>query len=90
MGSITARVQARPGEADKPTRQDAYLRALGTLPGVTMGLLSPTALSGRHPSRQLIRHADFIKRIRKGVLKDSLLPDPVVGPHGPIRKLRGW
>jgi len=34
MGSITARVQARPGEADKPTRQDAYLRALGTLPGL--------------------------------------------------------
>jgi hypothetical protein len=38
----------------------------------------------------MIRHADFVKTIRKGVLRDSLLPDPVVGPQGPIRKPQGW
>ena len=37
---FTARVQARPGEADKPTRQDAYLRALSTLPASTSSSVS--------------------------------------------------
>jgi hypothetical protein len=58
--------------------------------GLKIGLISPTYLSGRHPSRQLARYADFIKRIREGVLSDSLFPDPVLGPHGPIHKPRGW
>lgn len=58
--------------------------------GLMIGLISPTYLPGRHPSRQLARHADFIKKIRGGVLKDSLFPDPVLGPQGPIHKPRGW
>ncbi len=58
--------------------------------GLKIGLISPTNLPGRHPSRQLARHADLIKKIRGGVLADSLFPDPVLGPHGPIHKPRGW
>ena len=58
--------------------------------GLKVGLISPTYLRGRHPSRQLARHADFIKKIRKGVLSDSLFPDPVLSPNGPIHKPRGW
>lgn len=52
--------------------------------------LSTTYLPGRHPSRQLARHADFIKKIRGGVLRDSLFPDPVPSPDGPIHKPRVW
>ena len=55
-----------------------------------VGLISPTYLRGRHPSRQLAEHADFIKKIRKGVLSDSLFPNPVLSPNGPIHKPRGW
>lgn len=55
-----------------------------------IGLISPTYLNDRHPSRQLAMHADFIKRIRKGVLQDSLLPDPVSSSQGPIHKPLGW
>lgn len=33
---FTARISARPGDPDSPTRQDTYLRALATLPNVTI------------------------------------------------------
>jgi hypothetical protein len=33
---FTARVSARPGNPDGPARQDAYLRALGTVPGLSL------------------------------------------------------
>lgn len=56
---------------------------------IKVGLISPTYLPGRRPSRQLVKHADFTKRIRRGVLSDSLFPDPVRGPRGPIFKPRG-
>ena len=42
-----------------------------------IGLISP--LIQGHPSRELQKHADFVKRIRKGVLKISQLPDPIPG-----------
>jgi len=162
---FTARVEARPGDPDQATRQDAYFRALQTLPtveivlgqflthpvtlpradgmgyetvlrteekgsdvnlaahllhdahrglidcavivsndsdlaeplrlvqedlGLKVGLISPSYLPGRHPSHQLVKHADFVKRIRQGVLSDSLFPDPVLSPRGPIYKPRGW
>lgn len=35
---FTARISARPDDPDSPTRQDAYLRALKTLPNVTIHL----------------------------------------------------
>ncbi|MEU8251637.1 NYN domain-containing protein [Nonomuraea sp. NPDC048916] len=33
---FTARITARPGDPDSPTRQDMYLRALGTIPHVSV------------------------------------------------------
>jgi len=58
--------------------------------GLKVGLISPTALTGRHPSRQLTRHADFVKRIRRGVLRSSQFPDEIRDAKGPIVKPRGW
>ena len=34
-----------------------------------------------HPSRELMKHADFIKRVRTGVLKSSQLPNPIPGTN---------
>ncbi|MCF6289789.1 MAG: NYN domain-containing protein [Desulfobacterales bacterium] len=51
-----------------------------------IGLLSP--LINGHPSRELQKHAHFVKRIRKGVLKISQLPSPI--PGSTIRKPQGW
>ena len=58
--------------------------------GLKVGLIFPTYLPNRHPSRQLARYADFMKRIRTGALSDSLFPDPVLSPNGPIHKPRTW
>ncbi|SEU34124.1 NYN domain-containing protein [Nonomuraea wenchangensis] len=33
---FTARITARPGDPDSPTRQDTYLRALGTIPQMSV------------------------------------------------------
>jgi uncharacterized LabA/DUF88 family protein len=41
-----------------------------------------------HPSQELIRHADFVKRIRKTVLSKSQLPDPIPGTN--IHKPSEW
>lgn len=40
-----------------------------------------------HPSRELMKYADFVKRIRKGVLSRSQLPDPIpdTSLHKPSR-----
>jgi hypothetical protein len=161
---FTARVEARPNDPDKSTRQETYFRALRTIPGfeiylghflthavtlpradgkgfakvwrteekgsdvnlathllhdahrglmecavivsndsdlaepirlvhedlgVVVGLISPTYLRG-YPSRELAKHADFLKRIREGVLRDSQLPNPVLGATGPIYKPPNW
>ena len=43
----------------------------------TLGLIHP-GLKG-NPSRELQKHADFVRQIRKGVLSSSQLPDPVPG-----------
>ena len=162
---FTARVEARPNDPDKSTRQETYFRALRTLPNVEIvlgqflthpvtlpradgkgfekvlrteekgsdvnlathllhdahrglidcavvvsndsdlaepmrivkeelnvkiGLVSTTYLGGRHPSRELSKHAHFIKRIREGVLRDSQLPNPVSDVRSNIHKPRGW
>jgi len=50
-----------------------------------IGLITPGAT---HPSRELMRHADFVRHIRKGALAASLLPDPIPGTT--LRKPRSW
>ena len=58
---------------------------------VKVGVISPTYRTNRHPSRSLIKHAHFVKKIRKGVLRDSQLPNPVIAPDGtPIHKPSHW
>ena len=41
-----------------------------------IGLITP---SKTHPSRELLKYADFTKRVRKGVLGASQLPDRIPG-----------
>jgi uncharacterized LabA/DUF88 family protein len=42
----------------------------------------------RHPSKELMKYATFIKRVRKGVLRDSQLPNPIPGTN--IKKPVDW
>lgn len=51
-----------------------------------IGLISP--LIRGHPSRELLAHAHFMKRIRRGVLAISQLPSPVPGTN--LRKPQNW
>ena len=51
-----------------------------------IGLISPI-ISG-HPSRELQKHAHFVKRVRKGVLKISQLPNAIPGTR--ITKPSQW
>ena len=50
-----------------------------------LGLIMP---GKGHPSKELIKHAHFIKRIRTGVLKISQLPNPIPGTN--IYKPADW
>lgn len=54
--------------------------------GKEIGIISPV-IKG-HPSQELIRHASFVRRIRKGALAASQLPSPIPGTN--IRKPDGW
>jgi uncharacterized LabA/DUF88 family protein len=59
--------------------------------GIRVGVIPPTLGPGRHPSRELIEHATFVRRIRKGVLRESQFPDRVLTGHGEeIWKPRSW
>jgi hypothetical protein len=51
-----------------------------------IGLISP--LLHGHPSRELQKHAHFVKRIREGVLRISQLPSPIPGTT--IHKPADW
>lgn len=53
--------------------------------GKRIGLVTPGT---RAPSRQLLAHADFARRIRTGALRRSQLPDPIPGTN--IRKPANW
>ena len=53
--------------------------------GKRIGLITPGT---RSPSRQLLAHADFARRIRSNALRRSQLPDPIPGTT--IRKPRRW
>ena len=50
-----------------------------------LGLIMP---GKGHPSKELMKHADFIKRVRTGVLRQSQLPNPV--PNTNIYKPHDW
>lgn len=50
-----------------------------------IGIIHP---GGGYPSKQLLQYADFIKRIRKGLLSSSQLPDQI--PNTTIRKPSSW
>ena len=54
--------------------------------GLVVGILNPH----RHPSRELLRNASFLKPIRVGVLAASQLPNPVRDATGDIRKPTVW
>lgn len=141
---FTALVKPRPQNPDKPIRQQMYLRALGTLPNVSiilghylshhvmMPLASPptqgpkyvkvikteekgsdvnlATLAGpieivttrlkktvgvlnphdHHPSRELIKHATFFKRIRATVLPKCQFPAALTDTHGVFHKPKKW
>jgi len=50
-----------------------------------IGLITP---GNRHPSKELMQYADFVKRVRKGILAASQLPDPIPGTK--IKKPSIW
>lgn len=54
-------------------------------PNKVLGLIMP---GEGHPSKELMKYATFIKRVRKGVLKDSQLPNPIPGTN--IKKPVDW
>lgn len=54
-------------------------------PNKLLGLMMP---GKGHPSKELMRHVDFIKRVRTGVLSTSQLPNPI--PNTKIYKPNDW
>ena len=54
--------------------------------GLVVGILNPH----RHPSRELLKNASFMKPIRAGVLASSQLPNPMHDAAGEIRKPSSW
>lgn len=54
-------------------------------PRKLLGLVIP---GKGHPSKELMKYADFIKRIRTGILKSSQLPNPI--PNTNIFKPTDW
>ncbi len=58
--------------------------------GLKVGVLSPVCRGRRRPSRELLEHATFTKRIRDGVLKASQFPDPLSDSIGQIHKPVSW
>ncbi len=61
------------------------MRLVGHQNGKRIGLITP----GKHrPSRKLMEHADFSRRIRDNALRQSLLPDQIPGTN--IRKPSCW
>lgn len=53
-----------------------------------IGLISPIVDKKGHPSIELTKYAHFVKRIRKGVLRDSQLPSSI--PDSNIKKPKIW
>lgn len=67
---FTARVKGRPGDLDAPRRQDAYLRALGSLPGVSIHygqfLVTETRMALAYPDPNGPRTVQVVKTEEKG------------------------
>jgi len=61
------------------------LRLVKTQHKKMIGLITP---SNTHPSKELMQYADFNKRVRKGILAASQLPDPI--PDSKLRKPSSW
>jgi uncharacterized LabA/DUF88 family protein len=53
-----------------------------------IGLIFPTCDINRKPSRELLQHVNFVKHVRKGILKKSQFPDQI--PNSKIYKPIGW
>ena len=54
--------------------------------GKVVGILNPHP----HPSRALLRHIDFIKQIRAGVLRTAQFPPTLTDAHGTFTKPPSW
>lgn len=54
-------------------------------PNKVLGLIMP---GKGHPSKELMKHADFVKRVRNGILESSQLPSPIPGTN--IYKPKDW
>ncbi len=67
---FTARVSARPGNVDAPTNQAIYLRALRTIPNLTIAfgrfLTKTVDMSLAHPTPEGPRFARVIRTDEKG------------------------
>lgn len=64
------------------------LRLVKSQTNKTVGLIFPNTNSKRKPSRELAKHADFIKHVRAHVLEQSQLPIQITGTT--IYKPGGW
>jgi uncharacterized LabA/DUF88 family protein len=53
-----------------------------------LGLITPGTTRNRRTSRKLSIHADFVRPIRSGALKESQLPNPIPGTS--LHKPTGW
>ncbi len=62
------------------------MRLVGQHHKKLIGLICPN--DGAHPSRELMNHAHFTKKIRKDILSSSLLPNPIPGTS--LRKPDAW
>lgn len=56
------------------------------LTGSTSRVVNPR----RHPSKELCKHALFMKQIRKGVLAASQFPPELEDAHGHFHKPADW
>ena len=97
-------VSPRPHDPDQPTRQQTYLRALRTIPDLTiilgsflthdvmMPLKKPVGMLNpqKHPSRALLPHVEFVKQIRSGVLAKSQFPLTLTDARGRFSKPAAW
>ncbi len=84
---FTATVSARPDNPDAPQRQQVYLRALETVPGLSrVGVINP------HPPARRSRalQPTFFKQLRTSVLTACQFPPVLTDARGEIHKPARW